>query len=69
MPFVTGSVSNRVPTHLFRVHAREVFVFAVTADIAFANFVIQLATLVFKLVNTKTLTNVSAVDDQAFSHV
>ena len=62
MPFVTGSVS-RDPAHFGGVDAGEVFVFAIAAETAFADAVIQLATLVFKLVDGEALTDVSAVDD------
>lgn len=65
----TGLVSDYLPAHFFRVHAREVFVFAVAADVVFANAVVQFASLVLQLVNAETLTDVCAVDDQAFSHV
>jgi len=65
----TGLVSNNLPAHFFCIHAREIFVFAVAADVAFAYAVVQFATLVFKLVNAETLADVRAVDDQAFSHV
>ena len=68
MLFVTGLVS-RVPTHFCGIHAGEVFVFAVAAEVAFAHSVVQFAALVFKLVDGKTLTDVSAVDDEAFGHV
>jgi hypothetical protein len=67
MLFVIGLVS-RIPAHFCGVHAGKVFVFAVTADITFANAVVQFAALVFKLVDSKTLTDVSAVDDEAFGH-
>jgi hypothetical protein len=69
MQFDTGLVSDYLPTHFFCIHARKIFVFAVTADIAFANSVVQLTSFVFKLVNAKTLTDVSTVDDETFSHV
>ena len=69
MQFDTGLVSDYLPAHFFCIHARKVFVFAVAAYIAFANSVVQLASFVFKLVNAKSLTDVSAIDDETFSHV
>ena len=51
------------------VYTCKVFVFAVTANIAFADSVVQFAALVFKLVDSKTLADVGAVDDEAFGHV
>jgi hypothetical protein len=68
MLFVTGLVS-RVPAHLRCVYTGEVFVFAVTAYATFADSVVQFAAFIFKLVDGKTLTDVSAVDDEAFGHV
>ena len=68
MQLSIGLVSDGVPAHFCSVHARKVLVFAVTADITFANAVVQFAALVFKLVDSKTLTDVSAVDDEAFGH-
>ena len=65
---VTGLVS-RVPAHLRCVYTGEVFVFAVTAYVTFAHSVVQLASLVFQLVNAETLADVGAVDDEAFGHV
>ena len=67
MPSSTGLVS-RDPAHFGGVHASEVFVFAVAAKAAFADAVVQLATLVLKLVNGEALTDVSAVDNQTFGH-
>ena len=51
------------------VYTGEVFIFAVTTYATFAHSVVQFATLVFKLVDSKTLTDVGAVDDKAFGHV
>ena len=63
MRFGIGLVSRGDPAHFYGVHAGEVFVFAVAADIAFADAVVQFATFVFQLVNGEALTDVSAVDD------
>lgn len=68
MQFVIGLVS-RVPAHVYCIHAGKVFVFAVAAEATFAHAVIQFTALVFQLVDSKTLTDVSAVDNQAFGHV
>ena len=63
MRFVTGLVSKFVPAHALGIHVSKVLVFAVTAYAAFTDAVVQVTTLVFQLVNSKTLTNVSTVDD------
>ena len=69
MQFVIGLVSNRVPAHLCGVHAGEVFVFAIAAEAAFTYAIVQFAAFIFNLINSKTLTDVSAIDDETFSHV
>jgi hypothetical protein len=69
MRFRIGLVSKAIPAHAFGVHVGKIFVFAVAAYTAFTDAVIQVATLVFQLVNSKTLTDVGAVDDYTFSHV
>ena len=66
---ITGLVSRWDPAHLGCVHAGEIFVFAVAAEGAFADAVVQLAPFVFNLVDMEALTDVSAVDDQTFVHV
>ena len=68
MLFVTGLVS-RVPAHIYCIHAGKVLVFAITTDISFADAVVQFATLIFQLVDSKALPNVSAVNDETLSHV
>jgi hypothetical protein len=68
MQFVTGLVSKAVPAHAFGVHVSKVFVFAVSAHTAFAHSVVEIATLVFKLIDSEALTNVSAMYDYPFSH-
>ena len=68
MPSGIGLVSRWDPAHFGGVHAGEVFVFAVAAEAAFADAVVQLAAFVFQLVNREALTDVSAVDDQTLGH-
>ena len=68
MQLTIGSVNKFVPAHAFSVHVSKILVFAVAAYTAFAYAVVQVATLIFQLVNSKTLTDVSAVDDEAFGH-
>jgi hypothetical protein len=61
MQLSIGLVS-RVPAHVYCIHAGKIFVFAIAADIFFADAVVQFATLIFQLVNSEALPNVSAVD-------
>jgi hypothetical protein len=68
MQLSIGLVSRGVPAHFCGVHAGEVFVFAVAAETAFTDAVVQFAAFVFKLVNSEALADVSAVDDQTFCH-
>ena len=67
MPSGTGSVS-RDPAHFGGVHPGKVFVFAVAAQAAFTDPVVQFAAFVFDLIDSKALPNVSAMDDQTLGH-
>ena len=67
MLFVIGLVS-RIPAHFCGVHAGKVFVFAVAAQAAFTDSVVQFAAFVFDLVDSKALADVSAMDDQTLGH-
>ena len=69
MPSSTGLVSRWDPTHFGGVHAGEVFVFAIAAETALADAVVQFAAFVFNLVDAEALTDVSAMDDQTLGHV
>jgi len=62
MQLLTGLVSDGVPAHFCGIHAGKVFIFAIAAQVIFADSVVQFATLVFELVDSKALSDVSAVD-------
>jgi len=68
MQLSIGLVSRGVPAHFGGVHAGKVFVFAVAAQAAFTDPVVQFAAFVFDLVDSKALADVSAMDNQTFCH-
>jgi hypothetical protein len=68
MRFAVGSVNESVPAHALGIHVGEILIFTVSTNASFADSVVDIATVVFQLIDGKALADVGTMQDLALSH-
>ena len=68
MQFSAGLVSKSIPAHALCVHVCKILIFTISANATLADSVVDVATIILQLIDSKALADVGTMQGLALSH-